>query len=297
MLDRLFVLVQYVLPQILVSRLAGKLADARPPARLKNAVIRWFIGRYGVDMSEAADADPASYPSFNAFFTRAFKPGLRPMADGPRTIVSPVDGTISQLGRIDRDRVFQAKGQSFNLTELLGGDDERARPFVDGQFATIYLAPKDYHRIHMPLAGQLRETVYVPGRLFSVNPVTAAAVPGLFARNERVVATFDTEAGPMAMVLVGAMIVGSVETRWAGIVAPSGGRREVNVSDYRHQSPGIRYQRGEEMGRFRLGSTVILIFPQGTSHWQGALRNQSIVRMGEDFGEVMSTPPETPAPR
>ncbi|GGY75598.1 archaetidylserine decarboxylase [Marinobacter zhanjiangensis] len=296
MLDRLFVLVQYLLPQLLISRLAGKLADARPPSAMKNVVIRWFIGRYGVNMSEAADEDPASYPSFNEFFTRELKPGLRPLADGERTIVSPVDGTVSQLGRIERDRVFQAKGQSFNLTELLGGDDERARPFVDGQFATIYLAPKDYHRIHMPLAGQLREMVYVPGRLFSVNPVTAAAVPGLFARNERVVATFDTEAGPMAMVLVGAMIVGSVETRWAGIVAPTNGRREVSTSDYRHQSPGIRYQRGEEMGRFRLGSTVILVFPKGASHWQEALRNQSVVRLGESIGEITSAPPETPAP-
>lgn len=297
MLDRLFVLVQYILPQLLISRLAGMLADARPPAVAKNAVIRWFIGRYGVNMSEAADENPASYESFNDFFTRALKPGLRPLAPGEDTIASPVDGTISQLGQVDQERVFQAKGQSFNLTELLGGDPERARPFVDGQFATIYLAPKDYHRIHMPLAGKLREMVYVPGRLFSVNPVTAAAVPRLFARNERVVATFDTDAGPMAMVMVGAMIVGSVETRWAGVVAPTDGRREVAVSDYRHLNPGTRYERGEEMGRFRLGSTVILVFPKGASRWQKTLATQSVVRMGQAMGHITSAQPETPAPR
>lgn len=296
MLDRLFVLVQYVLPQLLLSRLAGKLADARPPAALKNAVIKWFIGRYGVDMSEAADENLDAYPSFNDFFTRELKPGLRPLADGTKTIISPVDGTISQLGQIDGQRIFQAKGQSFNLTELLGGDEARARPFVEGQFATIYLAPKDYHRIHMPLAGQLREMVYVPGRLFSVNPVTAAAVPGLFARNERVVATFDTDAGPMAMILVGAMIVGSVETRWAGVVAPTNGRREVSTSDYRHLAAGIRYERGEEMGRFRLGSTVILVFPKGASRWQEALATQSKVRLGENLGAITNVQPETPEP-
>ena len=296
MLDRLFVLVQYVLPQILISRIAGKLADSKPPAVLKYAFIRWFIGRYGVNMSEAAEEDPTRYPSFNEFFTRALKPGIRPMGGHERSIISPVDGTVSQLGQIERDRVFQAKGQSFNLTELLGGDEDRARAFVDGQFATIYLAPKDYHRIHMPLAGQLREMVYVPGRLFSVNPVTAAAVPRLFARNERVVATFDTEAGPMAMVMVGAMIVGSVETRWAGIVSPTNGRREVSSSDYRHLSNTIRYDRGEEMGRFRLGSTVILLFPKGASRWQAELRARSVVRMGEAFGEVTHAPRETPAP-
>lgn len=297
MLDRLFVLVQYVLPQILISRVAGKLADSRPPATLKNAFIRWFIGRYGVNMSEAAEEDPTRYSSFNDFFTRELKPGLRPVADGEGTLASPVDGVISQLGQIQQDRVFQAKGQSFNLNELLGGDAERARPFVDGQFATIYLAPKDYHRIHMPIAGQLQEMVYVPGRLFSVNPVTAAAVPRLFARNERVVATFETEAGPMAMVMVGAMIVGSVETRWAGVVSPTSGKREVSTSDYRHLASAIHYDRGEEMGRFRLGSTVILLFPKGASRWQSTLKSQSVVKMGQPFGEITPARQETPARR
>ena len=296
MLDRLFVLVQYVLPQLLLSRIAGKLADARPPAALKNAFIKWFIGRYGVDMSEAADENLDSYPSFNDFFTRELRPGQRPLPERDQAIASPVDGTVSQLGRIEGQRIFQAKGQSFNLTELLGGDEEWARPFVDGQFATIYLAPRDYHRIHMPLAGTLREMVYVPGRLFSVNPVTAEAVPRLFARNERVVATFDTEAGLMAMVMVGAMIVGSVETRWGGVIAPSQGRREVSTSDYRHLAQPVRYQRGEEMGRFRLGSTVILLFPKGVSRWQQTLATRSRVSMGQDIGEITSAQRETPAP-
>lgn len=296
MLDRLFVLVQYVLPQLLISRLAGKLADSRPPSAILTRVIRWFIGRYGVNMSEAADENLASYPSFNEFFTRGLKPGLRPLAGGNETVISPVDGTISQLGQVSDDRVFQAKGQSFSLTELLGGDAERAKPFEGGEFATIYLAPHDYHRIHMPMAGKLQEMAYVPGRLFSVNPVTAEAVPGLFARNERVVTIFDTEAGPMAMVLVGAMIVGSVETRWGGVIAPHDGKRAVTTSDYRHQAPGIHYDRGEEMGRFRLGSTVILVFPKGAARWQEDLRSRERVRLGQAFGTVTTAQPETPAP-
>ncbi|MGM0571177.1 archaetidylserine decarboxylase [Marinobacter sp.] len=296
MLDRLFVLVQYILPQLLISRLAGKLADTRPPRSILTAVIRWFIGRYGVNMSEAADENPASYPTFNAFFTRELKPGMRPLAGGNETLISPVDGTISQLGQVSSDRIFQAKGQSFSLTELLGGDTDRAKPFEGGEFATIYLAPNDYHRIHMPVAGKLQEMAYVPGRLFSVNPVTAEAVPGLFARNERVVTIFDTDAGPMAMVLVGAMIVGSVETRWGGVIAPSGGKREVTTSDYRHQSPGVRYDRGDEMGRFRLGSTVILVFPKGAAHWQDTLQSRERVRLGQALGSVTTAQPETPAP-
>ncbi|MCK7544415.1 archaetidylserine decarboxylase [Marinobacter bryozoorum] len=297
MLDRLFVLAQYALPQILISRLAGKLADSQPPTGILTAVIRWFIGRYGVNMSEAADENPASYPTFNAFFTRELKPGLRPLAGGSETVISPVDGTISQVGQVGDDRVFQAKGQSFSLTELLGGDPDRAKPFQGGEFATLYLAPHDYHRIHMPLTGKLQEMAYVPGRLFSVNPVTAEAVPELFARNERVVTLFDTDAGPMAMVLVGAMIVGSVETRWGGVVAPGGARRAVTTSDYRHQSPGIRYERGDEMGRFRLGSTVILVFPKGATRWQESLQPGEKVRLGQAFGKVTTAPPETPEPR
>lgn len=283
MIDKLFVLSQYLTPQQAVSKLAGKLADNESTPALKNRVVKWFIGRYGVDMSEAVDADPAAYPSFNAFFTRALKPGLRPVEADPQVLTSPVDGAISQLGQIESGRVFQAKGQHFSLLELLGGDSTRAAPFADGKFATIYLAPKDYHRIHMPLAGTLREMVYIPGKLFSVNPVTAANVPNLFARNERVAAIFDTEFGPMAMVLVGAMIVGSVETTWAGVVAPGTGL--VTTTTYDSDSNPIRFEKGQEMGRFRLGSTVILLLPKDAVRWKAQLAAETKVRMGEPFGD------------
>ena len=283
MLDKLFVLSQYVTPQLAVSRLAGKLADNDRTPALKNRVIRWFIDRYGVDMSEAAEPNPEAYPSFNAFFTRALKPGIRPIAEGDKTLISPVDGAISQLGQIRNDRVFQAKGQSFSLTELLGGDTERAQAFEDGEFTTIYLSPKDYHRIHMPVTGTLREMVYIPGKLFSVNPVTADNVPNLFARNERVACLFDTDAGPMALVLVGAMIVGSVETTWAGIVAPGGG--QITTTRYAGDD-AITIEKGEEMGRFRLGSTVIMVFPKGRVTWNPEQTPGKTVRLGEAFAEL-----------
>lgn len=281
MRDKLFVMSQYLTPQLGLSRLAGRLADNDQVPALKNRVVRWFIERYGVDMSEAVDADPASYATFNDFFTRALKPGMRPVDEAPDALTSPVDGAISQLGAIKDGRIFQAKGQSFNLTELLGGDEQRAKPFAGGEFATIYLAPKDYHRIHMPLAGTLKEMAYVPGRLFSVNPVTAANVPNLFARNERVVTLFDTEWGPMAMVHVGAMIVGSVETTWAGVVAP--GTDGVSSVDYSADKP-IRFDKGDEMGRFRLGSTVILLFPKDVMQWSDELGPESVLRMGQRIG-------------
>ncbi|MDX1458419.1 MAG: archaetidylserine decarboxylase [Marinobacter sp.] len=282
MSDKLFVFSQYITPQLTVSRLAGKLADNDRVPALKNKVVNWFIGRYGVDMSEALESDPSAYPSFNAFFTRELKPGLRPVDPDTKILTSPVDGTISQLGQINDGRVFQAKGQSFSLNELLGGDEERAAPFEGGEFATIYLAPKDYHRIHMPLPGTLREMVYIPGRLFSVNPVTAENVPNLFARNERVAAIFDTEFGPMAMVLVGAMIVGSVETTWAGVVAPGTGK--VSTTRYEHLRSPIEFEKGQEMGRFRLGSTVIMLMPKGAVSWNQKLGAGKTVRMGQAFG-------------
>lgn len=291
MYDKLFVKGQYVAPQLTISRLAGRLADNESVPALKNRVVNWFIGRYGVDMSEAVESDPAAYPSFNAFFTRALKPGLRPVDPRDSALVSPVDGAISQLGHISDGRVFQAKGQSFSLNELLGGEQERAEPFENGEFATIYLAPRDYHRIHMPLAGTLREMVYVPGKLFSVNPTTAENVPNLFARNERVACIFDTEAGPMAFVLVGAMIVGSVETTWAGIVAP--GKRQVDVTRYDSLKAPIRFEKGEEMGRFRLGSTVIMVMPKGSVTWNSDQTAGGRVRMGEAFGEIRPGQQET----
>lgn len=283
MLDKLFVLSQYVTPQRTVSRLAGRLADTTSYPALKNRVVRWFIGRYGVNMSEAAEPDPTAYPSFNAFFTRALKPGARSIAAGGDVFVSPVDGAISQLGQVGNDRVFQAKGQSFGLTELLGGDDDAAAPFREGEFSTIYLSPKDYHRIHMPMAGTLREMVYVPGNLFSVNPVTAENVPNLFARNERVACIFDTDRGPMAMVLVGAMIVGSMETTWAGVIAPN----PAKLTRWNYQGEeAIRFEKGEEMGRFRLGSTVVLVMPKGTVTWNAEQVAGKTVRMGEAFGKL-----------
>ena len=283
MFDKLFVLSQYVTPQLGVSNLAGRLADNDRSPALKNRVIKWFIGRYGVDMSEAAEPNPEAYATFNDFFTRELKPGIRPLADGEKTLVSPVDGAISQLGQVTGDRVFQAKGQSFSLSELLGGEEATTAPFADGEFSTIYLSPKDYHRIHMPMAGTLRQMIHVPGKLFSVNPVTAENVPNLFARNERVVCIFDTASGPMALVLVGAMIVGSVETRWAGVVVP--GSRQVTSTLYEGEQ-AITFDKGEEMGRFRLGSTVIVVMPKGAVSWNSNQVAGKTVRMGEAFGAL-----------
>jgi phosphatidylserine decarboxylase len=283
MFDKLFVLSQYITPQLGVSNLAGRLADNDRSPALKNQVIKWFIGRYGVDMSEAAEPDPEAYPSFNDFFTRALKPGIRPLADGEKTLVSPVDGAISQLGQVTGDRIFQAKGQSFGLSELLGGEQTATAPFANGEFSTLYLSPKDYHRVHMPMSGTLRQMIHVPGKLFSVNPVTAENVPNLFARNERVVCIFDTASGPLALVLVGAMIVGSVETRWAGIVVP--GSKQVTSTHYQGKQV-IRFAKGEEMGRFRLGSTVIMVMPKGAVTWNSDQAAGKTVRMGEAFGAL-----------
>ena len=283
MMEKLFVLSQYLTPQLLLSRLAGRLADSTGTPALRNRVIRWFVRRYGVNMDEAVHSDAGAYTSFNDFFTRALKPGLRPLGGDESTLISPVDGRISQLGSVRGGRIFQAKGQSFSLLELLGGDQRRADTFADGEFATLYLAPGDYHRIHMPLEAQLREMVHIPGRLFSVNPTTAANVPNLFARNERVVCVFDTAAGPMAMVLVGAMIVGSVETTWAGVVVPgSGGVTQVSYSG----EQALKFARGEEMGRFRLGSTVVMVMPKGQVQWSAHQLAGQKVRLGEIFGQT-----------
>jgi len=287
MMEKLFVLSQYVIPQLSLSRLAGRLADSTGTPALRSRFIRWFINRYGVNMSEAENSDPDSYSSFNDFFTRALKPGLRTIEGNESTLVSPVDGCVSQLGNISGGRIFQAKGQSFSLLELLGGDQQRADIFAEGEFATIYLAPGDYHRIHMPMAGQLREMVHIPGRLFSVNPATAANVPNLFARNERVVCLFDTATGPMALVLVGAMIVGSVETPWAGVVKPRAAPGDGGVSQQNYNGELARkFARGEEMGRFRLGSTVVMVMPKGRAQWNDAQKPGKKVRLGEAFGEV-----------
>ena len=283
MRDRLFIIMQYLLPQHLLSRLAGCIADCKWPW-LKNAFIGWFAKRYQVDMSEAVEERPTAYGSFNDFFTRALKDGARPLDPAPESVLCPADGAISQLGAIEHGRIFQAKGQSFSTLELLGGNPEHAALFQGGQFATVYLSPRDYHRVHMPLGGVLREMIYVPGKLFSVNRNTAENVPELFARNERVVCLFDTEAGPMAVVLVGAMIVASVEAPWAGLVTPP--RRELRAQRYGQAEPTLA--RGEEMGRFKLGSTAIVLFGPGRTHWEDSLQAGDAVRMGQRMGAMVS---------
>lgn len=283
--DRLAVWPQYLLPKRLLTELAGRAASARL-GDLTHAAIRRFIARYGVDMSEAANPDPASYASFNDFFTRPLREGARPLAQAD--YVCPVDGAISQFGTIERGHIFQAKGHHYSATALLAGDAGLAAPFGNGQFATLYLSPRDYHRIHMPCAGRLVRMSYVPGELFSVNPATARGVPGLFARNERVVCLFDTARGPFALVLVGATIVGSMATAWHGVVNPP--RAEEVTSWYYgqdDQAPGVHLAQGEEMGRFLLGSTVVLLWPHGTLKFNPDWAPGGPVRMGQMMGKAL----------
>lgn len=280
MKDRLFIWMQYVLPQHFLSRLVGRLAGCRV-RWVKNAFIRWFAARYRVDMAQALETDPLAYEDFNAFFTRALKPGARPIEGDEPAVICPADGAVNQVGRIEDGQLLQAKGKRFSLQALLGGDAALAAEFVGGDFVTVYLSPRDYHRVHMPVAGTLREMVYVPGQLFSVNGVTANHVDGLFARNERAVCVFDTERGPMALVLVGAMIVAGIDTVWAGQVAP-GGSGPVRQS-YEGSEP-VSLARGEEMGRFRLGSTVVAVFGPDQVRWLEPLAADDSVRMGEVLG-------------
>jgi phosphatidylserine decarboxylase len=270
----------YPLPQHAISRLTFRLTRIETPW-FKNAFIRWFADTYKVDWGEARYARAEDYPSFNAFFTRELQAGARPIEGGADTIVSPADGRVSQVGLIDQDAVFQAKGHSFSVTELLGGDSARAAAFQDGSFVTVYLSPRDYHRVHMPLTGKLRETVYVPGRLFSVAAHTVRTVPRLFARNERLVAIFDTDAGPMAVVLVGAINVAAIETVWSGLVTPPP-RAQIEVDDM--QQSGIELARGAEMGRFNMGSTVILLLGRNRVNWLDGLRAEQPLRMGQALG-------------
>ena len=281
-MDRLKVLPQYLVPHHLLSRALGLLAESRWPL-IKNTFIDFFVNRYNIDMSIAAEPDPHAYACFNDFFTRALKDGARPITE--YGIACPADGAVSQLGKIEDDQIFQAKGHHYSLTQLLGGDAERAAPFRNGDFITVYLSPRDYHRVHMPYGGVLKEMIYVPGKLFSVNTVTAQQVPSLFARNERVVALFDTDVGPMAVVLVGAMIVASIETVWAGLITPP--KRELKVTDYQPRSETIALQRGEEMGRFKLGSTAIVLFGPNVVQWSEQLREGSATNMGENIGALL----------
>ncbi|MBE2167574.1 MULTISPECIES: archaetidylserine decarboxylase [unclassified Cobetia] len=282
---KLFSLSQYPLPQHLISRLIGRIAACENPW-VKNTFIERFIKAYDVNMSEALEENPRAYACFNDFFTRALKQEARPIEEG---LVSPADGVLSQFGAISHGTLVQAKGQAFSLTQLLGGSEERAAPFRNGRFATVYLSPKDYHRVHMPLAGRLVEMAYVPGRLFSVNEATATHVPGLFARNERLVCIFETEHGPMAMVLVGAMIVAAIKTVWSGQVTPLSGDVETTRFDQL-----IELARGAEMGRFQLGSTVVMCFPDSVE-FDDALTPGQKVSMGQSLGMRPSATAPAPA--
>jgi phosphatidylserine decarboxylase len=275
----LFVWFQYVLPQHALSRLILRATRVRAPW-FKNWLIRGFLKLYAIDMTDAVQSDPLSFASFNEFFTRALKGGTRPIAPGPKEIACPVDGTISEAGLIEGDKLLQAKGRDYTLSELLAAQSW-ARHFDGGSFATIYLAPFNYHRIHMPLRGVLRETVYVPGRLFSVNAATAAQVPRLFARNERVLTLFDTACGEVAVVLVGALNVGSMATVWGGDITPAA-RRVVTTLP----PQAVTLDKGAELGRFNMGSTVILLFQAGRARWHAETRAGATVRLGQSLGLI-----------
>ena len=279
-MSRLAVLPQYLLPKGALTNFAGRVAGARGGA-MTTRLIRWFVGRYNVNMDEALDPDITHYTSFNDFFTRALRPGVRPIAQAD--YVCPVDGRISQFGAIDKDQIFQAKGHQFSTTALVGGDAALAAQFEHGSFANLYLSPRDYHRIHMPCDGRLTRMIYVPGELFSVNPTTARGIPGLFARNERVVCVFDTANGPFVMTLVGATIVGSMATVWHGVVNPP---RSGQVRDWSYANDHIVLKKGEELGRFLLGSTVVMLFPKDTLQFNPAWQPAGPVQLGEVMGNL-----------
>tara|TARA_R110000796_G_scaffold77231_1_gene172450 strand:+ start:4833 stop:5699 length:867 start_codon:yes stop_codon:yes gene_type:complete len=284
-LDKFKIAMQYAMPKHFISRVVGKLAAAKAGV-LTTTLIKLFIKQYKVDMSEAKHPDPAHYESFNEFFTRPLKDGARPIVADSDIIIHPVDGAISQLGDIVDGQLIQAKGHDYSLQALLGGNKDDTTPFLGGKFATIYLAPKDYHRIHMPIDGTLSKMIYVPGDLFSVNPLTAQNVPNLFARNERVVAIFETEIGPLAMVLVGATIVASIETIWAGTVTPPAGS---DVFSWNYPTKGenaISLKKGEEMGRFKLGSTVVLAWGDDKADILDDQLPETVTRLGAPFAKI-----------
>lgn len=282
--DRLFAILQWCLPTRLLSRLLYSIAQARAPW-FKNALIRGFIRLYRVDMGEAADPDPGAYDNFNDFFTRPLAAGCRPMPEPAGDVACPVDGQLGAYGDVERGRVFQVKGAAYDVTALLGGSDEWAAPFLAGHYATLYLAPSNYHRVHMPVAGLLRDSLYVPGRLFGVNPASVRAIPRLFTRNERLVTIFRTPVGPMAAVLVGAFGVGGIRTSWAGTVTPP------HLRAARHESHPtgagrIELGRGEELGAFHFGSTVVLLFGPGAIRWRENLRAGMAVRVGQSLANA-----------
>lgn len=278
---------QACLPHHVLSRLYGRLATIEQPA-IRQALIKTFIWYYGVDLQAAIREDIAAYRSFNDFFTRELKPALRPLAPGATQLISPVDGVVSQFGAIQQGELLQAKGATYSLRTLLGNDEAMTASFQDGHFMTLYLAPKDYHRVHMPLAGQLQRMLYVPGRLFSVRKKTLASIPHLFTRNERVICLFDTVAGPMAVILVGAMIVASIATAWHGAVAPAKGRT-IQQWNYSQEEPNrVVLEKGAELGHFEVGSTVIVLLPQGHVQWSDEMTPDQSVRFGQALGSVQS---------
>ena len=278
----LFITFQHLVPQHLLSQGVGLLA-ASENKLIKNTFIKNFAAQYDINMSEALEENPLAYKSFNDFFTRALKPNARPIASATNAIISPADGAISQLGAISADKIFQAKGHDYSVATLLGGDEQRAQAFIGGQFATVYLSPRDYHRVHMPFTGKLVETIYVAGDLFSVNTTTAENVPNLFARNERLVCLFETELGKMAVVLVGAMIVAGIATTWAGNIQPHG--KKIIKTDYQHAN--IVLNKGDELGRFYLGSTAIVLFEKTVMQWQDNLKATDSVRMGQMIANTL----------
>jgi phosphatidylserine decarboxylase len=280
---RLSVLHQYLLPKQALTTFAGRIARAQD-GRYTPQLIRWFVRRYGVNMEEALNPDLSSYASFNEFFTRALREGTRPLANAD--FICPVDGAISQFGAIEDDQIIQAKGHRYSTTALVGGDRALAARFAHGSFATLYLSPRDYHRIHMPCDGKLTRMIYVPGALFSVNPATARGVPGLFARNERVVCVFESSFGPFAMVLVGATIVGSMATVWHGVVNPP---RSARVREWQYQDQDITLKKSEEMGRFLLGSTVVMLYPKGILKFNPEWQPSRPVRLGEAMGMLQAS--------
>lgn len=281
-MDKIKVGLQYWIPQHGLTRLVGKLASVKAGG-LTTAIIRWFIKQYNVNMDEALHADPAHFKTFNEFFVRELKPGMRPIAEGETVISHPADACVSQFGPITDGKLIQAKNHDYTAQELLGGNADLAAEFAEGEFATLYLSPRDYHRVHMPCDGTLRQMIYVPGDLFSVNPLTAENVPNLFARNERVVCIFDTEFGPMAQVLVGATIVGSIELIWAGTVTPPRGNT-VYTWDYPAEGDkSVVLKKGEEMGRFKLGSTVINLFAKDSIRFDDSMQNNAPTVMGTPY--------------
>ncbi len=284
--EKLFSLIQYLLPHHLLSRIMYLItrSEWKP---FKELIIRNAINIYDVDLSQAADPEPGNYRSFNDFFTRALLPEARPIASAKSALISPVDGTLSQTGDIKGGRIFQAKGHDFSLHELVGGDPKATSMFADGSFATIYLSPRDYHRIHMPITGTLKKMTHVPGRLFSVSPSTTLNIPRLFSRNERIVNLFDTEAGPMALIMVGAIFVSSMDTVWAGTVTPKS-RRTTSWEYGRKSTAAIKLQRGEEMGRFNMGSTVILLFGKDAVELATELQPETKLQMGQQIGSIAS---------